>query len=177
LGDYSLAKNQILVAIKTTLTESEYLLLLSKLKPNSVKAKLQEYWAVSKKILASGCPAPARVGFWDRVFGVVLVSAGCGLRLGWVNNFVEKYIDHPYYSKLPIEVGDYNFRPPSLKNGKIDWNKTTSKRGGLLDESGNLWTLDKGSVTGNQNNLHFDVQLKDGSHKNINPNGTINHGN
>ena len=114
----------------------------------------------------------------DVFLGITQVAfAGC-LKEGWSQEFKNnpKYKGNPYYENLPLEgsPGNFKFEPPSLKNEKVDWNKIKTKEG-LLDSEGNVWTIDKTSIKKGQDNLHWDVQLKKGGHKNINPDGTINH--
>lgn len=110
--------------------------------------------------------------------GGILIAKKC-VKAGWSTDFKEKFKDHPHFSKLPLEdaKGGFKYEPPALKNGKIDWQqiKNNMKNGGVVDSKGRIWKVDKTSIQDGQNNFHFDVQLKNGNHTNVNPDGTINH--
>lgn len=103
------------------------------------------------------------------------------LKDGWQIEFKKKY-QGTYYENLPIDDirGDFKFEPPSLKNGRIDFDKIKPKGvSGLVDSKGRVWKIDPESIS--QGNMHWDVQTynrRQGKylHTNVNPNGTINHG-
>jgi len=81
------------------------------------------------------------------------------------------------WSALPSE-GSYPFIPPTDKANKPVIKKSRQPAG-LIDDNGNIWSKDKPAER--VGNSHWDVQLKDGSHLNVNGDdvenpGEINHG-
>ena len=108
------------------------------------------------------------------------IARSC-VKSGWSEDFLNNpKVRGTVYEQLPLEnsFGEFKYEPPSLKNGKIDWEKIRANRKfeGFVDTHGNIWKWDKTSTQGNQNNFHWDVQIKNsGQHFNVNPNGEINH--
>jgi hypothetical protein len=89
-----------------------------------------------------------------------------------VNSIPNKYP----WNELPT-TGEHPFEPPVDKAGNPVLKK--GPNGGAMDKYGNEWTIDKqGAKVGNP---HWDVNHKDGSHTNVNPEsgenaGEVNHG-
>jgi RHS repeat-associated protein len=82
----------------------------------------------------------------------------------------QEKIDNILNGKGLPSRGDYTFEPPKR------WNPTEPLKrgdnGGYLDAHGNEWMNPRGQLQGER---HWDVQLPDGSHVNVLPNGSIPH--